>query len=149
MEDSYDIVQGDDRCKGISKMADITMVSSILMAGLRPASYKTKNQKELPQIYASQRGSDGSETKSRKKNRSSHRNLSLEKKTGAYNWLYLIPRVAAKGMDAFERDPTIIAQIQKNIMKELNLAKEEDEKPTKFVDKTNRTKLQTFWTENV
>ena len=146
MEDSYDIVQGDYRCKGISKMADITMVSSILMAGLRPASYKTK--KSYRRFTRAREGATAARQKA-EKNRSSHRNLSLEKKTGAYNWLYLIPRVAAKAMDAFERDPTIIAQIQKNIMKELNLAKEKDEKPTKFVDKTSRTKLQTFWTENV
>ena len=147
MEDSYDIVQDDDRCKGISKMADITMVSSILMAGLRPASYKTK--KSYRRFTRAIEGATAARQKAEKKTEAHIGTLVLRKKTGAYNWLYLIPRVAAKAMDAFERDPTIIAQIQKNIMKELNLAKEKDEKPTKFVDKTIRTKLQTFWTENV
>ena len=44
VEDVMDMEQGDDRLPGTSRtMTDVTMVPSILMTGIRSASYKTKS----------------------------------------------------------------------------------------------------------
>ena len=49
-------------------------------------------------------------------------------KPKANNWLHLTPRVAALGMDAFERGPPLMAKINAQLVRELNLAESEGEK---------------------
>ena len=48
-------------------------------------------------------------------------------KPKANNWLHLTPRVAALGMDAFERGPPMMAKIHAHLVRELNLAESEGE----------------------
>ena len=62
---------------------------------------------------------------------------------------HLTLRIAALGIDAFERGPPMIAKIHAYLVRELNLADNEGEKSAQFVDRMYQTTLESFWTENV
>ena len=59
------------------------------------------------------------------------------------------PRIAALGTDAFERGPAIITKIQAYLVKEVNLAENEEEKSATFVNRMCQVTLEAFWTQNV
>ena len=61
----------------------------------------------------------------------------------------MTPRIAALGADAFEQGPEIIRKIHAFLVKEVNLAKNADEKSAEFVNRVRQVTLETFWTQNV
>ena len=73
----------------------------------------------------------------------------LQTKKEANKWLHLNPRIAALGTDAFERGPAIITKIQAYLVKEVNLAENEEEKSATFVNRMCQVTLKAFWTQNV
>ena len=75
--------------------------------------------------------------------------LVLRMKPDANKSLYLTPRIAALGMDAFERSPAMITKILAHLVKELNLAEKAEEKSAEFIDRMCQITLETFKTHNV
>ena len=73
----------------------------------------------------------------------------LRTKPEANQWLYLTPRVAALGADAFEQGPVMIEKIHAYLLMEENLAENAEEKTAEFVNIVCQVTLQTFWTEKV
>ena len=69
----------------------------------------------------------------------------LENETDAIKWLHLTPRVAALGTDAFERSPVMIRKIHDYLVKEVNLAKNAEEKSAEFVNRVCQVTLEAFW----
>ena len=72
----------------------------------------------------------------------------LRRKPEAKNVLHLTHRKAAFGTDAFERGPAMITKIHAYSMKEVNLAKNTEEKSAKFVNRMCQVTLEAFWTQN-
>ena len=73
----------------------------------------------------------------------------LRTKPEAYQWLHLTPRVAALGAEAFEQGPVMIRKIHAHLVKEVNLAKNVEEKAAEFVNRVCQVTLETFWTQKV
>ena len=73
----------------------------------------------------------------------------LRTKPEAYQWLHLTPRIEAMGADAFEQGPVMIRKIHAYLVKEVNLAKNAEEKSAEFVNRVSQVTLETFWTQNV
>ena len=73
----------------------------------------------------------------------------LRTKPEANKWLHLAHRIAALGADAFERGPVMIIKIHAYLVKEVNLAKNADEKSAEFVNRVCQVTLEAFWTQNV
>ena len=73
----------------------------------------------------------------------------LRTKPEANKWQHLTPQIAALGADAFERDPVMIIKIDTYLVKEVNLAKNAEEKSAEFVSRVCQVTLETFWTQNV
>ena len=73
----------------------------------------------------------------------------LRTKPEANKWLNLTPRIAALGADAFERGPVLIRKIHAYVVKEVNLAKNAEEKSAEFVNRVCQVTLEDFWTQNV
>ena len=57
----------------------------------------------------------------------------LRTKPRANKWLHLNPRIAALGMDAFDRGPPMIAKIHAYLVRKKNLAESEGEKSAEFL----------------
>ena len=73
----------------------------------------------------------------------------LKTKPEANQWLFLTPRVAALCADAFEQGPVMTRKIHAYLLKEVNLAKNAEEKTGEFVNRVCQVTLETFWTEEV
>ena len=69
----------------------------------------------------------------------------LRTKPEANQWLHLTPRLAALGADAFERGPAMIRKINAYLVKEVNLAKNAEEKSAEFVNRVCQVTLEAFW----
>ena len=67
----------------------------------------------------------------------------LRTKPEANKWLHLTPRIAALGMDDFERGPAMITRVQAYLVKELNLAENAEEKSEEFIDRMCQITLDT------
>ena len=72
----------------------------------------------------------------------------LQTKPEAKKWLHLNPRIAALGIDAFERGPPMIVKIHAYLVREMKLADNEGEKSAKFIDRMCQTTLEALWTGN-
>ena len=70
-------------------------------------------------------------------------------KPEANQWLYLTPRVAALGADAFEQGPVMIRKTHAYLVKEVNLVEKAQEKAAEFVNRVCQVTLEIFWTEKV
>ena len=64
-------------------------------------------------------------------------------------WLVLTARIAALGADAFERGPVMIRTIHAYLVKEVNLAKNAEDKSAEFVKRVCQVTVETLWTQNV
>ena len=73
----------------------------------------------------------------------------LRTKPEANKWLHLTPRIAALVANAFERGPMMIIKIHAYLVKEVNLAKNAEEKSAEFVSRVCQITLEAFWTQNV
>ena len=73
----------------------------------------------------------------------------LRTKPEANQWLYLSPRVAALGADAFEQGPIMIKKIHAYLLKEVNLAENAEENTAEFVNRMCQITLEIFWTQEV
>ena len=73
----------------------------------------------------------------------------LRTKPEANKWLHMTPQIAALGTDAFERGPAMITKIHTYMVKEVNLAKNAEEKSAGFVNRVCQVTLKAFWTQNV
>ena len=73
----------------------------------------------------------------------------MRTKPEANQWLHLTPRAAALGADAFEQGPLMIRKIHAYLVKEVNLAENDEEKAGEFVNRVCQVTLETFWTEKV
>ena len=73
----------------------------------------------------------------------------MRTKPEANQWLHLTPRVAALGANAFEQVPVMIRKIHAYLVKEVNLAENDEEKSAEFVNRVCQITLETFWTEKV
>ena len=73
----------------------------------------------------------------------------MRTKPEANQWLHLTPRVAALGANAFEQVPVMIRKIHAYLVKEVNLAENDEEKAAEFVNRVCQITLETFWTEKV
>ena len=67
----------------------------------------------------------------------------------ANQWLHLNPRLAALGADALEQDPVMIKNIHAYLVKEVNLAENNEEKSAEFVNRVCQVTLEAFWTQEV
>ena len=56
----------------------------------------------------------------------------LRTKPDANQWLHLTPRIAALGVEAFERGPVMIRNIHAYLVKKVNLAENAEEKSAEF-----------------
>ena len=100
------------------------------------------------------RGTDIKEEGERRNNSKDTRaNLELmvlRTKPEANQWLHLTPRVATLGAaDAFEQGPVMIRKILAYHVKEVNLAKNAEEKAAEFVNRVCQVTLETFWTQKM
>ena len=73
----------------------------------------------------------------------------LRTKPEANQGLHLNHRIAALGAEAFERGPVMIRKIRAYVVKEVNLARNAEEKSAEFVNRVCQVILETFWTPNV
>ena len=89
------------------------------------------------------------DAKKSKKTRAHLEAMVLRTKPEANRWLHLTPRIAALGADAFERGPAIIRKTHAYLVKEVNLAKNAEEKSAEFVNRVCQVTLEAFWTQNV
>ena len=62
---------------------------------------------------------------------------------------HLTPRIAALGMDAFERGPVMIKKNHVYLVKKVNLAENAEAKSAEFVNSMRQITLEAFWTQNV
>ena len=69
----------------------------------------------------------------------------LRTKPGANKWLLFFPRVAALGMDAFERSPMVITKIHADLVRESTLAENDGKKSAEFIDRMCQITLEVFW----
>ena len=92
---------------------------------------------------------EGERRKTSKETRAHLEAMALRKKPEANKWLHLTPRVAALGADTFERGPVMIGRIHAYLDKEVNAAKNAEEKSAEFVNRVCQATLETFWTQNV
>ena len=91
----------------------------------------------------------GERIKNSKETRAHLEAMVLRTKPEANKWLHLTPRIAALGMDAFERGPMMIKKIHAYLVKEVNLAENAEEKAAEFVNRVCQVTLEAFWTQNV
>ena len=89
------------------------------------------------------------EKKELKETRAHLEAMVLTTKPEANQWLHLTPRVAALGADAFEQGPVMIMKIHADLVKEVNLAQNAEEKAAEFVNKVCQDTLESFWTQKV
>ena len=61
----------------------------------------------------------------------------------------MTPRIAKLGADAFARGPVMIRKIHAYLVKEVNLAKNDEEKSDEFVKRVCQVTVEAFWTQNV
>ena len=92
---------------------------------------------------------EGEKRQSAKETKAHLEAMVLRTKPEANKWLHLNPRIAALGMDAFERGPTKITKVHAYLVKELNLAANAEEKLAEFIDRMCQITLEAFWTQNV
>ena len=92
---------------------------------------------------------EGERRKNSKETRAHLKAMVLRKKPEANKWLHLTQRTAALGRDAFERGPVMIKKIHAYLVKNVNLAKNAEEKSAEFVNKVCQVTLEAFWTQNV
>ena len=92
---------------------------------------------------------EGERRKNSKEKRAHLEAMVLRTKVEANKWLHLTPRIAALGMDAFERGPVMIRKIPAYLVKEVNLAENPKEKSAKYVHRGCQVTLEAFWTQNV
>ena len=91
----------------------------------------------------------GERRKNFKETRAHLEAMVLRTQPEANKWLHLTPRIAALGTDAFERGSAMITKIQAYLVKEVNLAENEEEKSAKFVNRMCQVTFEAFWTQNV
>ena len=75
--------------------------------------------------------------------------LVLRTKPEANKWLHLTPRIPALGTDSFERGPAMITKIHAYLEKEVNLAKNAEEKSAEFVNRVCQVTLEAIWSQYV
>ena len=92
---------------------------------------------------------EGEESKNSKETRAHLEAMVLRTKPEANKWLHLTPRIAALGEDVFEPGPVMIRKIHAYLVKEVNLAKNTEEKSAEFVNRVRQVNLEAFWTQNV
>ena len=92
---------------------------------------------------------EGERRKNSKDTRAHLEAMVLRTKPEANQWLHLTPRVAGLGADAFEQGPVIIRKIYVYLVKEVNLAKNAEEKAAEFVNRVCQVTVETFWTQEV
>ena len=92
---------------------------------------------------------EGEKRQSAKETKAHLETMVLRTKPEANKLLHLNPRIAALGMDAFERGPTKITKVHAYLVKELNLAANAEEKLAEFIDRMCQITLEAIWTQNV
>ena len=92
---------------------------------------------------------EGGRRKNSKETRAHLQAKALRTKPEANQWLYLTPRVAALGADAFDRGPVMIKKIHPYLVKKVNLAEHAEEKSAEFVNRVCQVTLEAFWTQKV
>ena len=92
---------------------------------------------------------EGERRKNSKETRAHLEAMVLRTKPEANKWLHLTPRIAALCTDASERGPVMIRLIHAYLVKEINLAKNAEEKSAEFVNRVCQVTLEIFWTQNV
>ena len=92
---------------------------------------------------------EGERRKNSKETRAHLEAMFLRAKPEANQWLHLTPRIAALGADAFERGPVMIRKIHAYLVKEVNLAKNAEEKSAEFVNRVCQVTLEHFWSQNM
>ena len=92
---------------------------------------------------------EGERRKNSKDTRAHLEAMVLRTKSEANQWLHLTPRLAALGADAFEQGPVMIRKIHAYLVKEVNLAENDEEKTAEFVNRVCQVTLETFWTQKV
>ena len=92
---------------------------------------------------------EGDRRKNSKETRAYLEAMVLRTKPEAKKWLYLTPRIAALGADAFERGPVMIRKIHAYLVKEVSLAENAEEKSAEVVKRVCQVTLKAFWTQNV
>ena len=99
------------------------------------------------------RGMDVTGERERRKNSQETRAhleaMVLRTEPEANQWLHLTPRVAELGADAFEQGPVMIKKIHAYLVKDVNLAKNTEEKTAEFVNRMFQVTLEIFWTQKV
>ena len=94
-----------------------------------------------------ERKEEGGRRNNSKKTRVHLKVMVLRTKSEANKWLHLASRIAALGEDAFERGPVMISKIHAYLVKEVNLAKNAEEKSADFVNRVCHVTLEAFWTQ--
>ena len=92
---------------------------------------------------------EGERRKNSKETRAHVEAMVVRTKPEANQWLHLTPRIAALGVDAFEQGPVMIKKIHAYLVKEVNLAKNAEEKSAEFVKRVWQVTLEAFWTQKV
>ena len=87
---------------------------------------------------------EGERRKNSKETRAHLEAMVLRTKPEANKWLHLTPRIAALGADAFERGPVMIRKIHAYLVKEVNLAKNAEEKSAEFVKRGCQVNPESF-----
>ena len=84
----------------------------------------------------------GGSRKNSKETRAHLEKMVLRTKPEANQWMHLNPRVAALGAHAFEQGPVMITKIHAYLVKEVNLAKNAEEKSAEFVNRVCQVTLE-------
>ena len=92
---------------------------------------------------------EGERRKNSMENRAHLEAMVLRTKPEANKWLHLTSRIAALGANAFEGGPVMIRKIHAYLVKEVDLAKNAEEKSAEFVNRVCQVTLEAFWTQNV
>ena len=92
---------------------------------------------------------EGERRKNSKDTRAHMEAMVVRTKPEANQWLHLTPRIAALGAAAFEQGPVMIKKIHAYLVKEVNLAKNAEEKSAEFVNRVWQVTLEAFWTQKV
>ena len=87
---------------------------------------------------------EGERRKNSEETRAHLEAMVLRTKPEANKWLHLTPRIAALGRDAFERRSVMIKKIHAYLVKEVNLAKNAEEKSAEFVSRVCQVTLEAF-----
>ena len=92
---------------------------------------------------------EGERRKNSKETKAHLEAMVVRTKPEVNQWLHLRPRVVALGADAFEQGPLMIRKIHAYSVKEVNLAKNAEEKAAEFVNRVCQVTLETFWTQKM